>query len=172
MIIHRACFDTPVGKMLALASNNGVCMFEYVEDEQREERLLQKLTARFGSISVNEDSSPVLDTLTAWMDGYLASKEPSVIVPVDPDGSEFEKNVWQQLLHIRYGTVISYGDIARTFNDISLSRAVGRAVGNNPVAIIIPCHRVIGSNGHLTGYAGGIERKKWLLAHEGYGLPY
>lgn len=83
------------------------------------------------------------------------------------EGTEFEKEVWSQLLNIPYGFTTNYGNIAAKLGNKKLAQAVGHANGKNPIAVIIPCHRVIGSNNNLTGYAGGIERKKWLLKHEG-----
>jgi methylated-DNA-[protein]-cysteine S-methyltransferase len=84
-----------------------------------------------------------------------------------PEGTSFQKEVWQQLENIPFGQTISYRELARQIGDPNKMRAVGRANGQNPIPIIIPCHRVIGSNGQLTGYSGGIYRKKWLLRHEG-----
>jgi methylated-DNA-[protein]-cysteine S-methyltransferase len=87
-------------------------------------------------------------------------------VPMNLVGTEFQRNVWSRLTEIPYGTTISYGELARRVGNPLASRAVGLANGRNPVAIIVPCHRVIGANGDLTGYGGGLERKTWLLRHE------
>lgn len=84
-----------------------------------------------------------------------------------PEGSEFEQKVWNQLLDIPKGHTVSYGSIAKKIGDPKASQAVGKANGKNPIAIVIPCHRVIGADHKLTGYAGGLERKEWLLKHEG-----
>ena len=83
------------------------------------------------------------------------------------DGTEFQQQVWQELRSIPFGQTVSYGDLARSIGKPSAVRAVGAANGDNPVSIIVPCHRVIGSDGGLTGYGGGLERKQWLLKHEG-----
>jgi len=88
-------------------------------------------------------------------------------VALQPEGTDFQKAVWQQLAAIPYGQTASYGDIARALGNPQAVRAVGAANGQNPISIIIPCHRVIGSNGKLTGYGGGLWRKEWLLEHEG-----
>jgi methylated-DNA-[protein]-cysteine S-methyltransferase len=88
-------------------------------------------------------------------------------VPLDPQGTDFERRVWDLLREIPYGATTSYGVLAKRLGDITLSRAVGAANGSNPIPIIVPCHRVIGSNGDLTGFGGGLERKRWLLEHEG-----
>ena len=96
--------------------------------------------------------------------GNIAAIDP---LTTDGGGTVFEKQVWAELRKIPSGVTKSYGDIARTLGDINLSRAVGTANGRNPVAIVVPCHRVIGADGSMTGYGGGIHRKEWLLRHEG-----
>ena len=97
---------------------------------------------------------------------YFTHERHSFDLELDPEGSDFEKQVWSELQQIPFGTTTTYGDIARKLGDPGTSRAVGLANASNPIAIIIPCHRVIGADGDLTGYAGGLWRKKWLLAHE------
>ena len=103
-----------------------------------------------------------------WLDAYFSGKRPGSVPSVAPEGSEFQRNVWKALRKIPYGKTVTYGDIAQELADTvpgkTVSpRAVGGAVGRNPVSIIIPCHRVTGKNGSLTGYAGGLDRKKRLL---------
>ena len=88
-------------------------------------------------------------------------------IPIQADGSEFEHRVWEELDKIPKGSTTSYGQIASKLGDKNLSQAVGSANGKNPIAVVIPCHRVIGANNNLTGYAGGLHRKEWLLKHEG-----
>lgn len=108
-----------------------------------------------------------------WLDRYFGGGRPEIsALPLAPGGSAFQRNVWEILCGIPYGETTTYGAIARriaTENGLArmAARAVGGAVGRNPIAIIIPCHRVVGANGSLTGYAGGVEKKSWLLAHEG-----
>ena len=87
-------------------------------------------------------------------------------MPIDPEGTEFQRNVWKHVAAVNFGDTKSYIIIAREVNSENSSRAIGMANGRNPLPIIIPCHRIIGQNGKLTGYAGGLERKKWLLLHE------
>ncbi len=102
------------------------------------------------------------------LEEYFAGKRKQFTVRTKPEGTEFQKLVWAQLKQIPYGTTSTYGSIAKAIQkDERSSRAVGHANGQNPIAIIIPCHRVIGENGKLTGYAGGLWRKEWLLKHEG-----
>ena len=104
------------------------------------------------------------------LDEYFAGDRKVFDIPFDQEGTAFQNNVWQQLLSIPYGQLASYGDIAKKLKNPKAVRAVGAANGKNPVSILVPCHRVIGSNGKLTGYAGGLERKQWLLQHEGLGI--
>lgn len=107
----------------------------------------------------------VCEQLTEYFAGNLQEFD----VRLAPAGTEFQKKVWQELCRIPFGASISYGELAQRIGQPKASRAVGAANGQNPISIIVPCHRVIGANGTLTGYGGGIERKKWLLEHEALG---
>lgn len=111
-------------------------------------------------------ASPLLDEagrqLTAYFEGSLRDFD----LPLAPEGSDFQRQVWDQLLKIPYGETTSYLALARRIGDARHVRAVGTANGRNPISIIIPCHRVVGSDGSLVGYGGGLERKRWLLDHE------
>ena len=98
---------------------------------------------------------------------YFAGHRRTFTVPLRPEGTGFQQLVWRALLAIPFGVTCSYGHIAASIGRPSASRAVGAANGRNPIAIIVPCHRVIGASGHLTGYGGGMDAKRWLLAHEG-----
>src|SRR5262249_52747144 len=99
---------------------------------------------------------------------YFAKELREFDVPLAPAGTEFQKKVWHELRQIPHGETISYGELACRIKQPAASRAVGRANGQNPISIIVPCHRVIGANGTLTGYGGGLDRKRWLLQHEGH----
>lgn len=112
-------------------------------------------------------ANPITRMCIAQLNQYFNEKLLTFSVPLDPIGTEFQKQVWQQLSRIPYGQTCSYLDIAKKVNCPKGSQAVGGANGRNPISIIVPCHRVIASSGALTGYAGGIERKHWLLEHEG-----
>jgi methylated-DNA-[protein]-cysteine S-methyltransferase len=103
----------------------------------------------------------------AEISAYFAGELRDFSLAFALDGTPFQRRVWAELSKIPYGTTISYGELARRVGDPKASRAVGLANGRNPVSIVVPCHRVIGANGSLTGYGGGIERKRWLLEHEG-----
>lgn len=115
----------------------------------------------------------IFDQTKDWLDRYFGQKKPAVSeLPLAPNGGEFRQEVWKILCQIPYGGITTYGDIAKelalkTNKPRMSAQAVGGAVGHNPISIIIPCHRVIGTNGSLTGYAGGIKKKIWLLSHEG-----
>ena len=109
---------------------------------------------------------PVFDAAFHWLDDYFAGEQPDPEeLPLAPAGTDFRQAVWRELLQIPYGETLTYGELAARIGCAS-ARAVGGAVGRNPISIIIPCHRVLGADGSLTGYAGGTECKRWLLAHE------
>jgi len=125
--------------------------------------------------SVNGASLPVLKDVTQWLDAYFNGEKPTMQLPLAPKGSDFRQVVWQILCSIPYGKVMTYGEIAKqialkTGKDTMSAQAVGGAVGHNLITIIIPCHRVVGTNGSLTGFASGIEKKIKLLELEGVNL--
>jgi methylated-DNA-[protein]-cysteine S-methyltransferase len=116
-------------------------------------------------------SDPLLDRAETQLGEYFAGERTEFDLPLASEGSEFQKKVWSELQRIPYGETASYGDIARRLGyEPGISRAVGAANGANPIPIVVPCHRVIGANGSLTGYAGGLERKRTLLELEQPGL--
>jgi methylated-DNA-[protein]-cysteine S-methyltransferase len=106
------------------------------------------------------------DAVREQLDAYFAGELEAFDLPLAAHGTDFQKRVWDQLTRIPFGETISYSKLARRLDDPKLVRAVGLANGRNPISIIIPCHRVIGADGSLVGYGGGLERKKWLLDHE------
>lgn len=111
-------------------------------------------------------SHPVVRETKAQLSAYFAKKLTRFSLPLAAQGTDFQQRVWQALISVTYGTTACYGDIAHLIANPKGVRAVGLANSKNPIAIIIPCHRVIGANGTLTGYAGGLDKKAWLLAHE------
>ncbi|MCI7727816.1 MAG: methylated-DNA--[protein]-cysteine S-methyltransferase [Clostridiales bacterium] len=122
---------------------------------------------------VKTEDCPILSQAKAWLDGYFSGNPTEVTFPLNPQGTPFQKQVWEILLAIPYGETTTYGAIARemavrTGKEKMSAQAVGQAVGANPIAIAIPCHRVVGAKGKLTGYAGGLDKKEWLLRHEGW----
>ena len=128
----------------------------------------------FASTLPREHVQKETETLTQaknWLDIYLSGMEPNFTPPLNPQGTPFRKAIWEILLRIPYGQTVTYGEIAKVFaQEKGLAKmstqAVGGAVGHNPISLVIPCHRVVGANGSLTGYAGGIERKQKLLELE------
>ena len=120
-----------------------------------------------GATREASQASAITDNCKLQLNEYFSGLRISFDLPLDPQGTEFQKLVWRCLSQIPFGEVVSYKDIAKMVNRPKGSQAVGGANGRNPISIIVPCHRVIGSNGALTGYAGGLERKLWLLNHEG-----
>ena len=110
--------------------------------------------------------SPVLDEAARQLSAYFEGSLRNFDLPMAPEGSDFQRQVWDELVRIPFGETISYLTLARRIGDARHVRAVGTANGRNPISIIIPCHRVVGSDGSLVGYGGGLERKRWLLDHE------
>ncbi len=113
-----------------------------------------------------DPSPPVLARAAAQLAEYFAGARRAFDVPLAPRGTDFQQLVWRELARIPYGETRSYGELARVLGRPSASRAVGAANGKNPISIFVPCHRVIAGSGALTGYAGGLDAKRWLLAHE------
>ncbi len=111
--------------------------------------------------------SPALNAAKNWLDQYFSGEIPAFLPPISLKGTDFQLRVWKALLNIPYGQVVTYGELAKKLGVLS-AQAVGGAVGRNPISLILPCHRVVGSKGQLTGYAGGLDRKKWLLDRERY----
>jgi methylated-DNA-[protein]-cysteine S-methyltransferase len=128
----------------------------------------ERITAIFFVDSAKEEvhTSPVVEKCAVQLEEYFAGKRKEFDLPLKPEGTEFRQKVWNQLQYIPFGETISYHILAKQLGDPKCIRAAGSANGKNPISIIIPCHRVIGSDGKLIGYAGGLWRKRWLLNHE------
>jgi len=166
LLLRRRLLDTPVGPMMALASTSALVALEFGK-EDRHHRLAARMARWFPPHAVEEGSNPVLEATAAWLDAYFAGLSATAHdVPIAMHGTEFEQRVWTALLAIPAGETRSYGSIAAVLGLRGGARAVGLANGANPLAIVVPCHRVIGSTGTLTGYGGGLDRKQWLLEHE------
>ena len=128
----------------------------------------QKFFAQNHCDPVERPELPVLQDTAAWLDRYFAGEKVAPgLLPLKPEGTAFQRRVWDILLTIPYGQTVTYGQIAKLLDCPGASQAVGAAVGHNPISVIIPCHRVLGSNGKLTGYAGGLQAKAMLLQLEG-----
>jgi len=117
---------------------------------------------------IDSEKPPVLLEAVLQLEAYFRGEKPPFDFAIDPEGTAFQKQVWQFLVQIDYGKTINYLELALLFEDKNKTRAVAAANGANPLAIVVPCHRVIGKDGSMTGYAGEIWRKKWLLEHEGF----
>ena len=116
----------------------------------------------------HDDHHPVLDAALAQLSEYFAGQRFEFDLPLRPRGTPFQQRVWQGLCQIPYGATWSYGKLAAAVGNANGSRAVGAANGRNPISIIVPCHRVIGANGRMVGYGGGLAAKRWLLEHEAH----
>ena len=157
-LVAQAVIDSPLGRMTALSTARGVAGLWF--DDQ---------THHPGALDASIDArDPFIQAMQRWLEAYWAGKDPSPLeVPLDLHGTLFQRAVWQALLTIPLGSTRSYGEVAAQVGGGAVPRATGAAVGRNPASILVPCHRVIGANGSLTGYAGGLARKEHLLQHEG-----
>ena len=153
---------TPIGTIGLAVTDGRLCALEFAE---RWPRRLAWLGDRIGPLTMRSTPDPagMVGRLTAYFDGQL---DALYDVPLQMIGTDFQQHVWNALREVPAGGVVSYGTLARTLCRPTAARAVGAANGANPIAIVVPCHRVVGADGALTGYAGGLERKRWLLAHE------
>ena len=150
-------YASPLGPILLAADETGLTGLWFEA---------QKYFPSFSGVEYQEKETPVLTETARWLDVYFSGKDPGFLPPLHPQGSPFRQTVWDILLTIPRGQTMTYGEIARRLG-VRSAQAVGGAVGHNPISILIPCHRVVGSDGSLTGYAGGVERKTRLLQLEG-----
>jgi AraC family transcriptional regulator, regulatory protein of adaptative response / methylated-DNA-[protein]-cysteine methyltransferase len=163
-MIRTTKIETPLGEMIAGATDDGVCLLGFSDGLSltREYECLSKHL----KTEVGEGENSYLTELRKELKEYFDGQRKEFNIPLVTVGSDFQKSVWKELLNIKYGKTRTYNEQAISMNNPLLIRAVANANGMNRIAIIIPCHRVIGSDGSLTGYAGGLHRKKWLLDHE------
>ena len=162
---------TPIGLMTLVADDAGrLCLVGW---DGHEARLERSLRVQYGSTDVRLEPTANPAGLTAALDAYFRGELTAIdSLAVAMNGTPFQRTVWAALREIPCGTTISYGELARRIGKPAAVRAVGLANGSNPIGVVVPCHRVIGANGSLTGYGGGLDRKRWLLAHErASGLP-
>ena len=150
-------YASPLGPILLAADETGLTGLWFEG---------QKYFPSFLGVDYQEKETPVLTETVRWLDVYFSGKDPDILPPLHPQGSPFRQAVWNILLTIPRGQTMTYGEIARRLG-VHSAQAVGGAVGHNPISILIPCHRVVGSDGSLTGYAGGLDRKTRLLQLEG-----
>jgi len=160
--------ESPIGTIALISDGEALRVLDFVDCEERMQKLL---TLHYGTQPVVEsrESLGIKRTVEAYFEGELTSVDS---VTVRTEGTPFQKHVWAELRKIPAGSTLSYGELAKRIGRPGASRAVGLANGSNPIAIVVPCHRVIGSTGALTGYGGGMERKRWLLKHEGAQLSF
>jgi O-6-methylguanine DNA methyltransferase len=167
MRLSRAIIKTPLDDMLALSSDSGLCALEFTGPRKRLPRLDARLRRWFPPHDVVDEETPVIRKAREWLRAYFDGASADIGgIPLDMRGAPFELRVWEALRTIPPGQTTSYGAIAKAVGSPDAARAVGAANGANPIAIIVPCHRVIGASGSLTGYGGGLDKKTWLLAHE------
>lgn len=164
-LVHYRRIETPLGPMLAAVDDNGLVLLEF-SDRRMLETELNELEHRLAARFLPGDHE-YLNSIESELDEYFRGARRSFDVPLHLVGTEFQKTVWRGLLHIPYGETRSYRGQAEALGRPEAIRAVASANGRNRIAIVIPCHRVIGSDGGLTGYGGGLARKRWLLRHEG-----
>lgn len=161
MPIHYETVETPVGPLLLGATSQALCLLEFAAP-QRMDRQLAALGRAFG-MEVVRGTSAIVQQAHQQLTEYFTAHRTQFDLPLDYRGTPFQMAVWRALLEIPYGSTCSYGELAKKVGDPDASRAVGAANGMNHIAIVIPCHRVVNSNGTLGGYGGGLERKQFLL---------
>lgn len=158
--------DSPIGPLRIAASESGVCAVY-----MREQRHVSDVPEA-GWLPLSADDvmqSRLIEQAKVQLDEYFAGRRNAFDLPLDLRGTTFQQSVWKSLCSIGFGETVSYGELARRIGNPKAVRAVGLANGRNPVSIVVPCHRVIGADGSLTGYGGGIDRKRFLLELEGKG---
>ncbi len=154
--------QTPLGEMLAIKSEKGLCMLEFFDGKSTEKQL--KEIENLGEILEKDDE--ILNRLETELNNYFKGNLKEFTIPLDLIGTDFQKKVWNELIKIPFGETRSYKEQSIAVGDLLAIRAVANANGKNKIAIVVPCHRVIGSDGSLTGYAGGKKRKQFLLELE------
>lgn len=159
MPLFSQIFSSLLGNLIAVASEECLLLLEFSDSKQ--------LPKKLSSLGTRENwSNPLLDQTQKELEEYFSWKRKSFTIPLSPTGTVFQKKAWEALTEIPYGETRSYKEEAIIAGNPKAVRAIGGANNKNPIVIIIPCHRVIGADGNLVGYGGGIERKIWLLEHE------
>lgn len=151
-------YSSPIGEMLIVSDGDAICGVWFLDQKH----FLSSLTSDI----IRKDDLAIFKKVNDWFDDYFSGSNPEIDFKLKPDGTDFRLKVWRILSEIPYGETLTYGEIASMISPGMSAQAVGGAVGHNPISVIIPCHRVLGANGKLTGYAGGIERKIELLRLE------
>jgi AraC family transcriptional regulator of adaptative response/methylated-DNA-[protein]-cysteine methyltransferase len=163
-VIRTISIETPIGEMTACATRDGICLLEFT-DKRATGTHFEELSSVF-QLKIKHGSNRHLRALRRQLREYFTGKRKVFSLKLVTPGTEFQQRVWNELLKIPFGTTASYLEQAVSVNNPGSVRAVAGANASNRIAIVIPCHRVIGSDGSLVGYGGGLERKKWLIDHE------
>jgi AraC family transcriptional regulator, regulatory protein of adaptative response / methylated-DNA-[protein]-cysteine methyltransferase len=163
-VIKTTRIETPIGEMIAGATKDGICLLEF-SDRKSLLSQIEEITALLET-TTGEGSNRHLRMLKRQLKDYFKGKRKEFSLHLITPGTEFQQSVWKELLKIPFGSTRTYQEQADVLKNPGSVRAVAQANGANRISIIIPCHRVIGSDRHLVGYGGGLERKKWLLDHE------
>ncbi|MBN4082161.1 methylated-DNA--[protein]-cysteine S-methyltransferase [bacterium AH-315-B15] len=161
MTLHQAEFNTPIGPMIGLASEEGLHLLEFKSREQLDSEIDE--LKEYYQAEILDSSNDHLQTLDVQLRQYFNQDRQKFSIPLQMSGSKFQLKVWGELLLIPYAETRTYREQAMSYGDEKAIRAVATANGKNKIAILVPCHRIIGSDGSLTGYAGGIEKKRFLL---------
>jgi methylated-DNA-[protein]-cysteine S-methyltransferase len=166
MQLQIESLPSPIGTIVLVSGPQGLCAVEFGE---RRKRLEAQLRERFGDIELVSPAKPTKSfrAMQRYLGGEVGALDD---LPVDTGGTPFQQKVWKALRAVRAGRTATYGEIAVRIGAPGAARAVGLANGQNPIPLAVPCHRIIGANGTLTGYGGGLDRKLWLLQHEGASL--
>ncbi|WP_347172619.1 methylated-DNA--[protein]-cysteine S-methyltransferase [Polaribacter uvawellassae] len=163
MNLQTTYYKTPIGTAKIVGDKNGIQSISVLDDNFSTELVLSEVER----LEVTKTKIPIcLKECISQLEEYFAGTRTEFNLKLNPKGTEFQQKVWKELLNIPYNSTRTYLEQTKAIGDVKAIRAVASANGKNPIWIVIPCHRVIGSDGSLTGYAGGIWRKKWLLAHE------
>ncbi|WP_424947605.1 methylated-DNA--[protein]-cysteine S-methyltransferase [Candidatus Spongiihabitans sp.] len=166
--LESAIYKSPIGEILMIADGEQLCLLDFADNDERVERLLRR---RYGNFEMTPKANVL--NMQSRMDRYFGGDWAAFDgLPMAADGTVFQQRVWDSLKTIPVGEAISYRQLASAINQPKAVRAVASANANNQIAIIIPCHRVIGKDGSLRGYAGGADRKAWLLNHEGFSARF
>lgn len=159
--VKVAYYRSPGGEMIIGSYGERICLCDWVDNRRR--RVIDRRICRSLDASYEIGGSDVVDEAVCQLDEYFARKRRDFSIPILHIGTEFQCRVWHELMKIPYCTTVSYGELARSIKSPKAVRAVATAIANNPISILVPCHRVIGSDGKITGYAGGLKAKQMLL---------
>ena len=163
-MIKTTKIETPLGEMIAGATEEGICLLEF--NDRKILPAEYKDLIRLLNTTIEEGDNKHLKVLRKQLKEYFDGKRKEFTIPLVTPGTSFQQTIWKELHNIQYGSTMSYLEQSLALNQPDAIRAVANANGKNRIAIVIPCHRVVGSDGRLTGYGGGLKRKKWLLDHE------